>query len=268
MRAVIHISDLHFGRIDYSTLTPVIAAIREMEPHLVAVSGDLTQRARRHEFHEAREFLDALPEPRIVVPGNHDIPLENAFHRFLRPLARYRRYITEDLEPYYEDSEIMVAGINTARSLTFKGGRINERQVARIAERFGERRHGVVKMVVTHHPIDLPESLGNEVAGRADMAIERLAAAGADLLLAGHMHVSYAGHAAARYRIEGCSALVVQAGTATSTRGRGELNSFNVLRIHHPAITIERFEWQEEKNRFALAAKESFRHGERGWRKE
>ncbi|MCL4402451.1 MAG: metallophosphoesterase [Acidobacteria bacterium] len=268
MRVVVHLSDLHFGRVDYGTLRPVIAAVRELQPHLVAVSGDLTQRARRHEFREAREFLDALPAPQIVVPGNHDVPLENALHRFLWPLARFRRYITDDLEPFYDDGRIMVAGVNTARALTIKGGRINERQVSGIAERFGENRAGLVKIVVTHHPIDLPESLGNAVVGRATMAIERLAAAGADLFLAGHMHVSYAGHAAARYRIEGRSTLVVQAGTATSTRGRGELNSFNVLRVEHPAITVERFFWDAEKGRFELAAKESFRHGERGWRKE
>ena len=100
------------------------------------------------------------------------------------------------------------------------------------------------------------------------MAVERLAQAGADLFLAGHMHVSYAGHAAARYRIEGYSALVVQAGTATSTRGRGELNSFNVLRIHRPSITVERFEWRQQKHAFTLAAKECFRHGPKGWKKE
>ena len=75
-------------------------------------------------------FLDSLPKPQIVVPGNHDIPLHNLFARFARPLDKYRRYITEDMQPFYADDEIAVIGINTARSLTTKYGRINERQIA------------------------------------------------------------------------------------------------------------------------------------------
>src|SRR5437773_10296998 len=136
MRTLVHLSDLHFGRVDQSLIAPLIEVISEIRPDLVAVSGDLTQRARSHEFREARAFLDRLPQPQIVVPGNHDVPLHNVFTRFLQPLEKYRRYITDDLQPFYADEEIAVAGVNTARSLTLKGGRVNRMQVLRVKEKF------------------------------------------------------------------------------------------------------------------------------------
>ncbi|HZS03677.1 MAG TPA: metallophosphoesterase [Blastocatellia bacterium] len=266
MRTLVHLSDIHFGRVDYSTINPLVEAVRGVRPDLVAVSGDLTQRARATEFEEARAFLDALPSPQIVVPGNHDVPLHNVYTRFRRPLDKYRRYITDDLQPFYVDEEIAVLGVNTARSLTVKGGRINRDQVAHIRERLCNLGDQVVRIVVTHHPFDLPEDRGErDLVGRARLAMETLADCGADVLLAGHLHTGHTGSTAARYGIAGHAALVVQAGTATSTRGRGEPNSFNVLRIERPHITVERWDWQPERARFALSASEVFRHTPDGW---
>ncbi len=266
MRTLVHLSDLHFGRIDYALIEPLVATIHEMRPDVVAVSGDLTQRARSWQFEEARRFLDRLPTPQLVVPGNHDVPLHNVFARFLRPLDKYRFYITPDLEPFYADDEIAIAGVNTARSLTRKYGRINEEQIGRVRERLCPLGDEVTKIVMTHHPFDLPEGFGdNELVGRAAMAMEILASCGADLLLAGHLHVSHTGHTAKRYKTAGHSALVVQAGTATSTRGRGEANSFNRIRIAHPHITVERFAWQPAQNLFVNISTENFQHTPDGW---
>src|SRR6476659_4364619 len=129
MRTIVHLSDLHFGRVNPALLDPLRKTVKELEPDIVAISGDLTQRARSYQFQQARSFLDSLPKPQIVVPGNHDIPLHNVMARFLEPLTKYKRYITEDLQPVYEDEEVAIVGVNTARSLVFKGGRINETQV-------------------------------------------------------------------------------------------------------------------------------------------
>src|ERR1700704_500594 len=129
MRTIVHLSDLHFGRTDDALLTPLASVIAKLAPDLIAVSGDLTQRARTAEFQAARAFLDRLPKPQIIVPGNHDVPLHNVFRRFIGPLAKYRRLITDDLAPFYADDEIAVLGINTARSLTFKRGRVNSKQI-------------------------------------------------------------------------------------------------------------------------------------------
>jgi len=96
------------------------------------------------------------------------------------------------------------------------------------------------------------------------MAMAKLAEVGADLFLAGHLHLSHVGHTAERYKIAGHSALVVQAGTL-STRGRGELNTFNVLRIARPEMTVERYSWETGRKTFDRSFEGKFRHTPDGW---
>ena len=264
MRVLVHLSDIHFGRLNPATVEPLSAAIVRHAPDLLAVSGDLTQRARRMEFAAAREFLDALPFRRLVVPGNHDVPLYNVFTRFFTPLARYRHAITSDLTPVYRDEEMIVVGVNTGdRSLGRRtdqcgaGGRHRRASAGAPPD--------LIRIVVTHHPFDLPEGVAEaRLLGRAAMAMRKLAAADADLFLAGHLHISHIGHTAERYKIGGHSALVVQAGTV-STRSRGEEPSFNVLRIERPRISVERLVWDPKRGAFATAGESHYRHGEAGW---
>lgn len=259
MRTVLHLSDLHFGRTDDAILAPLIAQAHELRPDLVVVSGDLTQRARSSQFKAARQFLDALPHPQVVVPGNHDVPLFNLAARMLQPLRSYRRHISDDLHPVYMDDEIVVVGINTARSLTIKDGRVNDRQIELARRQLAAAGEHMVKIIVTHHPFDLPPGpQHHDLVGQAVPAMRAFALCGADMLLAGHVHTSSAVSSAGRYDIPGYSALVVQAGTATSTRGRGESNSFNVLRIQAHQIEVHRALWQPESRQFALAASQTF----------
>lgn len=158
MRTIVHLSDLHFGRVYQPTLQPLILAVSEMKPDLVAVSGDLT-----------------------------------------------------------------------------------------------------------HHPFDLPEGFADiDLVGRARMAMSNFGKCGVDLFLAGHLHETRTG-SAARYKIQGYFALVIQAGTATSTRGRGELNSFNLIRIDPPQITVETHAWQPDRHGFAISQTTHFRRSEDGW---
>ncbi len=266
MATIAHLSDIHFGRVDARIIGPLVRAIETAAPSLVVVSGDLTQRARRSQFRAAREFLDRLPSPQLVVPGNHDVPLFNIAARFLDPYGGYRRHIHEDLEPAHESEEMIAVGLNSARPFPFDGGgRLNEAQVTRAAARLKTARGGAIKIVVTHHPFDLPSTHGQEhLIGRSDMAMRRLAEAGADVFLAGHLHVSHVGHTAARYQIAGHSALVVQAGTI-STRQRGEVNTINVLRVARPDIAIERYSWDEAKQSFGVSWHRTFHHTPDGW---
>jgi 3',5'-cyclic AMP phosphodiesterase CpdA len=265
MRTVVHLSDLHFGRLDARVVQPLLAAIDDLAPELVAISGDLTQRARRSQFAEARAFIQALQRRCLVVPGNHDVPLYDVARRFLRPLGRYKEFVTHDLEPTHVDEEIAVLGLNSARSLTFGRGRLSERQIGRAAERLRAVDPRLVKIVVTHHPFDLPDTHGAEhLVGRAKTAMAQFAEVGADLFLAGHLHVSHIGHTAERYKIAGHSALVVQAGTL-SARLRGEPNSFNVLRVNRPHISVARHTWDEARQVFVADTARTFRHTEHGW---
>ena len=259
MRTLVHLSDLHFGRVDAALLAPLREQIERIGPDVVVVSGDLTQRARNAEFGAARAYLDTLPGPQIVVPGNHDISLYNVFRRFVQPLKRYKRFITDDLEPLHVDDEIAVLGINTARSLTFKDGRINQEQVARMRKELAGLDPGITRVVVTHHPFDLPRTAADDdLVERAPMAMAAFADCGVDLLLAGHLHLSHADSTAARYPFSGYAALVIQAGTATSTRARGEVNSFNAIRLEPARVEVDRYGWNAQAARFFKVSTEAF----------
>ena len=266
MRTLVHLSDVHFGRVDEAVVTAIIPVVCSLEPDIVVVSGDLTQRAKPEEFRAARRFLDALPTPQIVVPGNHDVPLYNVFQRFGSPLSKYRRFISKDLEPFYCDDEIAVAGINTARSLTFKDGRINQDQMQRLHDRLAPLDDRMTKIVVTHHPFELPEGVdARNLVGRAAQAMDVFLRAGADVLLAGHLHTSHIAGTATRYPVHGRAALVVQAGTATSTRGRGETNSFNLIRCDRERLEIVRWCWEPDEGRFDESLSEAFAWTSSGW---
>jgi 3',5'-cyclic AMP phosphodiesterase CpdA len=269
MRTLIHLSDLHFGRVDPVIIDPLLAFISLTKPDLVAVSGDLTQRARSEQFREARKFLDAIPFPKIVVPGNHDVPLHNVFARLFRMLDRFRRYICEDLEPFYLDDEIAVAGVNTTRALTGKNGRISRRQLEKLRDRFAPLLPALTRIVVTHHPFDLPPGVkGDRVVLRARLAMKVMAEIRIDMLLAGHFHRAGTTQTTARYKINNYCALIVASGTTTSTRGRGQPNSFNVIQIERPRVKISQYHWRPERGAFDLLSMEEFVRTENGWAPE
>jgi 3',5'-cyclic AMP phosphodiesterase CpdA len=265
MRVIAHLSDIHFGRLQPTLVAVLASTIIGLRADLLAVSGDLTQRARKREFAAARHFLDSLPVPRLVLPGNHDVPLYNVIRRFVTPLARYKRAITDDLSPVYRDDEMIVVGVNTARSFTWGEGRMNEQQADAIARTLSGAPPHLIRIVVTHHPFDLPAGVPEgRLLGGAARAMAKLAAARADLFLAGHLHISHVGHTAQRYRIAGHSALVVQAGTV-STRSRGEQPSFNVLRIADRNISVERRVWDPASGSFSTVAAGTYSHTADGW---
>jgi 3',5'-cyclic AMP phosphodiesterase CpdA len=236
---IAHLSDVHFGAHDPKVVTGTVAWLQEQRPDLVIVSGDFTQRARREQFREASAWLNRLRADGhriLAVPGNHDVPLYDLARRFAAPLRRYKRYISNDLCPWFEDEHVAVLGINTARSLTFKDGRINRDQMALIEARFGRVAAEKTRILVTHHPLyAMPIGEGSELSeavGRHEDAARAVCRAGVHIALAGHYHRTYA--AAARRMTETAGgALVIQAGTATSVRLRNsELQSFNWLHVH------------------------------------
>jgi 3',5'-cyclic AMP phosphodiesterase CpdA len=267
MRVIAHLSDLHFGKIDAELLEPLRCLLHALKPHVLVVSGDLTQRAKPEQFRAAREYLDTLPKPQIVVPGNHDVPLYNVFQRFLTPLRKYRKFISADLEPSYIDEEIAVVGVNTARSLVFKGGRINEEQVERVRRKICDLGEDVTKIIVSHHPFDMPDHWEDQhqVVGRAAMAMKALAECGADVYVSGHMHKSHSGEPSTPFDLGGFNALMVAAGTATSTRGRGEQNAFNTLRVSGDNIAVEHYEWDEKAKGFDLEKSRNYKFTAKGW---
>ena len=256
---------MHFGRIDPAVVDGLRHTVQALSPDLIAVSGDFTQRARAGQFKAARAFLESLPKPQLVVPGNHDVPLHNVLARFFNPLGGYRTHITDDLQPLYRDEQIVVIGTDTTRSFTIGGGGIRRRELRRIRELLRDAGAGI-RILVAHHPFDEPHA--GAAIGRArpgPEAVEQLAADGIDVFLTGHLHVTFAGPTAVRYKIGGRSAVVVEAGTATSTRVRGEPNAFNVLRVTDERIVVEHQVWNPAEGAFAPGEVLRFDRTSEGW---
>jgi 3',5'-cyclic AMP phosphodiesterase CpdA len=252
VRTIGHISDLHFGALDAEVAEALVPYYRGLAVDLTIVSGDLTQRARPGQFAEAIAYLDRLApsDRRVVVPGNHDVPLYAAWERFLNPLGRYKRYVHE--ATVYGDEELRVLGVSTPRAFVevwdgfWKDGRVTVKQLAGLGK-WGERKEGELRVVVTHHPFwPAPGTARGGVVLHSQEVLRVLGEAGVDVLLAGHLHASYHAQIAVGWGEEmmrvGHRMLSIQAGTATSSRRRHRPdgseypNAFNVLRFSRQAI--------------------------------
>ena len=250
MARLIHLSDLHFGAHDPILVEAVEQQVNAYKPDLVVISGDFTQRARTEQFKQACAFLGRLRDAGhqvLGVPGNHDVPLYDVLRRFLSPLTRYRKYIDDSLCPFHLVPGAAVLGINTARSATFKDGKINARQIEFIRDTFGRIDPKVPRVLVTHHPIfALPtgQGVGKPIDNQA-VVLEMIGALGVDVLLAGHNH--RASHQdSADFVTKSTGALVIQAGTATSTRVRGEHQSFNRIAIDRDNVEVTLVGWHHD----------------------
>jgi 3',5'-cyclic AMP phosphodiesterase CpdA len=248
MPTIAHISDLHFGAEDPVVAEGLIKDLCEIQPTLVVNSGDLTQRARAAQFKAARAYLDRIPFPQLTVPGNHDVPLYDVVRRFVSPLGRYKKFITPNLAPRYDHDQFVVFGINTARSLTWKDGRISPEQIAEIRDAFCSLPFAQFKVLVTHHPfVPPPDDPTPALVGRGPEALDVLDHCGADLLLAGHLHRHYHADAKTHHVRMKRTILVAQAGTGISYRRRNEPNAYNLVTLIPPQVEIQVRTWTGTK---------------------
>ncbi|MEQ3626737.1 MAG: metallophosphoesterase [Celeribacter sp.] len=263
MRRILHLSDVHFGRDRPELLQPLIKQINLLAPDLVALSGDLTQRARSWQFRQARAFLDQIGPPVLAVPGNHDIPLENIFLRLLRPYGGYRDHINTDLAPIIEDDEIIVIGINTVNHLRWQTGRIKSREVDRICKRIVDAGPEKTSILVAHHPFTHLDTDTKQLMRGASKAIETLANCGADMVLSGHLHAWRAEPFVSRDR--GSGLLQFHAGTGLSNRLRGEQNDFNMLEITPHTVRVTRYVAHDDGEEFSPGEDRFYLRKGAGW---
>lgn len=244
MRTIAHISDLHFGKLDRPVADGLLHDLQLRPPSLLVVSGDFTQRARPWQFLQAVKYLEKLPGPQLIVPGNHDVPV-HPIRRIFQPLRTYRQHISQELNPVFHDDEMLVVGLNTARSFTQKSGWISEEQFARATQYFCEdARDKLMKVLVTHHPfIPSPRDPRGDVVKGAPRALKRLEECGVDMLLAGHLHLAYHDDVRSHHKSARRSVLSIQAGTATSTRRRGEPNAYNYLVLKPDDVEVQVRVW-------------------------
>ena len=228
MSVLLQISDPHFGTEQPSIVEAVVTLARQQRPDLLVLSGDITQRARPAQFKAARAFADRLGLPMLAVPGNHDIPLFDLWARLRHPYAGYIAVFGDDLEPVHVSPELMVVCVNTTRAWRHKHGEVSGQQIDRVARLLTDATDAQLRVVVVHQPIAVTraEDEQNRLRGHA-AALQRWSAAGADLIMGGHIHLPYV------LALKGLTRPMwaVQAGTAVSLRVRtGAPNSVNLLR--------------------------------------
>lgn len=227
MRALLHISDVHFGpkHLD-ERAAAVLAMVRDRRPDYVVISGDLTQRAKPAQFAAAKRFVETLPSPTIAVPGNHDVPLYRVWERAFSPFGAWRRHFSPLLEPHLVDDEVCIVGVNTAFNRTLTGGRITRAQRRRVQSLFAAAPESAYRIVVAHHNLVRPPELEDVPAPLAGSvsALAVLHSSGVDMVLSGHVHQSYVAPIAVAGAAAGGAAeggVIVCSGTTTSSRGRG-----------------------------------------------
>jgi len=244
MSVLLHITDTHFGTEQPQVVEALVALSAQQRPDLVVLSGDITQRARPAQFRAAKAFVDRLDAPVLAIPGNHDIALFDLWARLTRPYARYTAVFGADLEPVHSSQNLLVVGVNTTRAWRHKNGEVSTAQIDRVANLLAVANPQQLRVVVVHQPMAVTETRDqhNLLRGHLDAA-RAWSAAGADLVMGGHIHLPYtlALHGLAR------PMWVVQAGTAVSSRTRLEApNSVNVLRWDKEASCCLIEQWDFE----------------------
>lgn len=233
----------------------VLELIDRLRPGFVVVSGDLTQRAKPEQFQQARAFVDRMPVPSLVVPGNHDVPLYRVWERVFDPFGAYKKFFSPELEPIYRDGEMLVVGINTAFGWTIKDGRITLHRLLEVEQVLRSVPDGTFKVVVAHHHLIPPPNFGTQrVLANAYEAIDLFSSAGVDLILSGHLHQAYIGNSEEFYPKGRPPVVILHSGTTTSNRGRGgerESNTCNWIQADEKSMVVSHFRWHHKLERFA-----------------
>ena len=242
MTLLLHASDPHFGTERSAAVDALVQLVHEQRPDVLLLSGDITQRATHLQFESARAFVARLQVPAILaIPGNHDIPLFNLAARLISPYARYMHAFGRDLEPEFENDEVLVLTLNTTRRYRHVDGALSNAQIERVARRLELARPAQWRMVLMHHPVAVTreQDRHNLLHGHA-AAVQRWAAAGADLLAGGHIHLPFVLPLRDHWPHLPRAMWALQAGTAVSTRVRADAgNSVNIIRLGASAPALD-----------------------------
>lgn len=264
---ILHISDLHFGPPFVSTVAEaLLQTIPDLAPDVIVVSGDLTQRAKRQQFEQARAFFDRLPDiPLLVIPGNHDVALWRVFERFFKPHALYCEIITPDLNPVLRVGNVVLVGLDsTAPRRSISNGRLYPHQLRHCEETFAAAPEEMTRIVVAHHHFAPGHDRVYDIAMPGSRrAIDCFVEQKVEMILGGHLHRSYIGSSLdffpGHHRDRGV--IIVQCGTTTSSRGKGrerDENTFNLIEAGAKTLTVSHYLYFEEAGKFAPQSKHSF----------
>lgn len=271
MTSILHVSDLHFGKPAVPELIDAIEElIQQRKFDVVAVSGDLSQRARAGEFLRARAFLrDAGRVSRtIVVPGNHDVKWWLApvgLGNRAAPYENYQHYIDPDMEPVLHVPGATFVGLLTAHgvmahTLTWNVrdigvvGDLRRSQIERARAAFADSPPDDARVIVMHH-----NPLKGELSQRHGLVNTRrvlgaFADLGVDLVLCGHDHqeaIHYVEHTRR-------GTVVSTAGTVSNRSRGGRPSSVNLIHLGPSVIEVHTLIWGGHENRFIAGPVKSF----------
>jgi 3',5'-cyclic AMP phosphodiesterase CpdA len=266
MTTLLQVSDAHFGTERAPVVQALIRLAHAQKPEVVVLSGDITQRARRHQFNAARRFIDQVNPPAFMaIPGNHDIPLFNVLARVFSPYGNYSRVFGADLEPEFSADHLLLIGVNTTRPRRHKDGEISAAQIDRVAHRLRQAPAAQVRIVVVHQPVLVirPGDKANLLHGHRQ-AVPAWSDAGADIIMGGHIHLPYVRSLRTTFASLPRDIWTVQAGTAVSSRIRERVpNSVNVIRCNGAVGTreciVERWDFAAANERFELHTQQPLR---------
>jgi 3',5'-cyclic AMP phosphodiesterase CpdA len=274
MITILHGSDIHFGKPHLRVAAEAfLEAARALEPDVIVISGDFTQRAKIREYEEARRYLDRFPDvPLVVTPGNHDVPLYRLAERLLAPYRNYRRYIRDELDTVTRVEGATIVSMSSAAPRTaIVNGRIRPYQLEFADRAFRAAPPEDARIVVLHHHLaPAPDYEGDRPLPRSRRILDALEGMGVQLILGGHLHRAYIGNSLDVYAGEDRDRgiIIVQSGTTTSARGRAReraKQSFNLLRVHPEHVEIEHFMYFDDVAGFAPFSFYAFPRGEVGY---
>ena len=239
---ILHLSDLHFGRIDQNVLTKLNSFIDQKHDliDLFILTGDLTQRARSHEFRAAEDFLKTLKKPLFMVPGNHDIPLYNLWYRLFSPYKKFLRFFQPYAQNFYENERVEIFGLWSTNSLTVSKGKIRRRDLEDMKTRFKEHGKGKIRIIASHHP------LFSETEPMSTQTREEILKLRPHLILSGHEHYAQV----RRFSQDSTLPISISSGTSTSTRLRNQANGFNLITIDKNELKVQLYKFDSSKDEF------------------
>jgi 3',5'-cyclic AMP phosphodiesterase CpdA len=260
---LLHISDLHAGSVEATAIEESLKPLVErFQPELIAVTGDLTHRGRRVEHERAAAFLRGLGRPLLVIPGNHDIPYTFPA-RFTRPWAEFERQ-WETVEPVFRSDELLVVGLNSVRPWRHQSGGIRRPQIARAAELLAEAPEGALRVVgLHHHLIGAPWRSHKKPVARRSEVLAGLVDAGAELILAGHIHQAAVSERhefeVERNGLRGVTVSIAPGLGQPRPNRRGEARGLHVYEASVDELLVQTYVWREDD--WGLTAERRFPRG-------
>lgn len=240
---LVHVSDIHIGATSEAILEAAHETIRAQSGAALVVSGDLTQRGSREEFRRARNWVDAVGLPAVVVPGNHDTPLLHPGHRVFKPFERYADYFGDLTRPLTAGSARLLP-LNTARGwqsrTNWAEGSVALDQLDEMISEAGSAE--AIDIMVCHHPFTPFSGAGLRTrTRRGDVASARLAGSPVRLLMTGHVHTPHM----ERITAEGGGYIALSAGTL-SLRLRSAPPGFNIVDVDANGLSVAPYIYDRE----------------------